>query len=150
MRVAFHCHPLSVASADGVAGVAGVVGEPGHPGQAGNAGVSQRDARPVTQHTAILLTIEPADGIQGSFPNTSGGPVKTVTAWGYARLNAIRSLFNSRSACGQARFQRTGRRENMEHRHLIFDEINLRTKRLKTSIHVVRLGAYPTACTQTL
>ena len=76
---------------DGVAGVAGVVGEPGHPGhvghvghpgQAGNAGVSQRDARPVTQHTAILLTIEPADGIQGSFPYTSGGPVKTVTAWG--------------------------------------------------------------------
>ena len=76
---------------DGVAGVAGVVGEPGHPGQVrhvghpgqtGNAGVIQRDAKPVTQQTAMLLTIEPADGIQGSFPNPAGGPVKTVTAWG--------------------------------------------------------------------
>ena len=76
---------------DGVAGVAGVVGEPGHPGhvghvwhpgQAGNAGVNQRDAKPFTQQTAILLTIEPADGIQGSFPHTSRSPVKTVTAAG--------------------------------------------------------------------
>ena len=92
MRVAFHCHPLSVASADGVAGVAGVVGEPGHPGHVGHvghpgqagsdAGANQRDTKPVTQQTAILLTIEPADGIQGSFPYTSSGPVKTVTAWG--------------------------------------------------------------------
>ena len=68
------CHPFSVASAaDGVAGVAGVAGDPGqpghvghvgHPGQAGNAGVNQREAKPVTQQTAILLIIEPADGIQ--------------------------------------------------------------------------------------
>ena len=74
----------------GVAGVAGVVGDPGHaghvghvghPGQAGtDDGANQRDTKPVTQQTAILLIIEPADGIQELFLSTSGGPVKTVTA----------------------------------------------------------------------
>ena len=74
-KVVLHCHPSVVTSADGVAGVAGVsgdsghpvqVGHVGHPGQAGNAGVDQRDATHVTQQTAILLIVEPADGIHFS------------------------------------------------------------------------------------
>ena len=38
----------------------------------------------------------------------------------------------------------------MEHRHLNFDEVNLRTKRLKTCIHVVHTEPVPTACIGTL
>ena len=63
--------PLSGASVVGVAGVAGVEGDPGHaghvghPGQAGTeAGANQRDPIPAETNTAILLAIEPTDGIQ--------------------------------------------------------------------------------------
>ena len=87
ISVVFHC-PHSAASVVGVAGVvvgghAGQVGHVGHPGQAGtDAGANQRDTKPVTQQTAILLTIESTDGIQRAFPFASNGPAKTVTAAG--------------------------------------------------------------------
>ena len=70
----------------GVAGIAGVEGDPGHaghvghvghPGQAGTeAGANQRDTIPATQQTAILLIIEPTDGIQRAFPFASTVPLR--------------------------------------------------------------------------